>query len=224
MKRPKYEINNLEFTSDKALQSEISKRLKMYQFGEFLNQEDFKFMKLFFEKVHIYWKFKISDGLKDMRIKKNEKGRADSKSIVLINKHDEEVEISYTISKIKNRNYPREFREVMREVIRPQISNFRRNAFKSNSKLFCPIAKVEFTIDQSEVDHINPTFEEIVKTFISENKIELDSKLFPGPEEFDGTYRINSTELMVAFDNFHKEKCRLQVLSKDGHRTKTSNS
>ena len=220
-KQPKYIIADQQFYTKKDLQLAVRNIISKYSPGSYLQGNDFKFMIEYLHQCHIYWKYKSRSGVSKIEVVKNLKNPGTKGIILHLNCGEKEV-ISYTLSKIEKRNYNQEFRDVMRYVVKPQIYEAKTNYFNGNRYMICSVTNEPFTFEDCDVDHIEPEFEEIVKSFIDKFEIVITPDLFPDVKEFDGTYKLTDPRVTDLFCEYHRSVCNLQCVSKKGHKIITA--
>ncbi|THH36386.1 hypothetical protein [Neolewinella litorea] len=220
-KHPKYTITDKPFYTKTALQLAVRSKISGYSPGSYLQGKDFEFMTEYLRQCHIYWNYKSRSGVSKIEVVKNLKNPK-TKGIILHLKCGEKEVVSYTLSKIEKRNYNQEFRDVMRYVVKPQIYEAKTKYFDGNEYMICSVTKEPFAFEDCDVDHIDPEFEEIVKSFIDKFKISITPGLFPDVKDFDGTYKLTDTKVTDLFYNYHKSVCNLQCVSKNGHKIITA--
>src|SRR5690554_2016543 len=167
MAKKNYEIYNISFTSKKSVEAKAREILYKDSVNTYLEKEDFNFMMAYFEYFHIDWEQKKGQSGIKYIIRKNDNWR---KPCFWVKRYDgSETDISFKISSIENKKLYREFSAAMREAVKDQIRDFKKNSFLNNEILICPINNIEITISQCHVDHHNPSFDDLVKQFIDIN-------------------------------------------------------
>lgn len=178
----KYRIGNIELNTKSEIQKKAKEILYKGELNSNLEGDDLIFMTDFFSQFHHDWEVKKGVGLKAIkRVKEPVYGKYNGFRIERIDKTT--TEISYIIGNIQKKNYEREFNQALREVIEPQIIEFRKLAFKDSNIIHCQISGQTINIINSHVDHESPTFKELVKEFISKYEIELTPNLFPKEQQ-----------------------------------------
>jgi len=218
MAKKNYDIYNISFTSKKSAEAKAREILYKDIIDTCLDKEDFNFMMAYFEYFHIDWEQKKGQsGIKNITRKKDDY----RKPCYWIKRYDNsETDISFIISSIEKKNFYREFSAAMREAVKDQIGDFKKKSFLNNEILICPINNIEVTIIECHVDHHNPSFDDLVKRFIDDNKVKLTKELFPPSEDGIMHYMITDNNLTKSFYDFHLSNARLRITSANGNLTK----
>lgn len=212
----KYKIGNFKANTKTEIQLKAKDILYQGNLNSTVIGDDLDFMIKYFEEFHIDWKLKKGTGLKNIkRVKEPNYGKYRGYRIERVD--NSSTDISYIISNIQRKNYKREFNQAMRKVIKSQIIEFRNSAFQNNDILICPITQQSINTSNSHVDHINPTFDELLKSFITKYNIKLTSQLFPKEQDNQTEYDITDNEMKSNFFKFHKRKAKLRVVSIEGN-------
>lgn len=212
----KYKIRDFETNSKKGIEGKAREILKKDKPNTILEGEDYEFMIEYFSKFHCEWEQKKGKEIRAIRRIINPKfGR---NMAFWIERNDgSSTDISFIISNIEKKNYDREFRQAMRKVIDPQIVQFKDEAFKETDIILCPLTNQTVSKIGCHVDHFNPSFDKLIKTFISQNSIELKEELFPKGRDNQIEYDINDDEMKKQFYDFHKQNANLRVTSAKGN-------
>lgn len=110
-----------------------------------------------------------------------------------------------------NRTSATNIKRALRHAIRPQIEEFRKEN-PLNPLDICPIENKPLGSD-AEVDHYDPTFSELAKQWLEENK-----KIKAIPKSESEAIYVLEEPSQSNWIRFHKEKARLRWLSKEGNR------
>lgn len=187
--------------------------LNAYDFGQSLNQSDFKEI-LDLLETHPRKEEKIGVGIKQIRIAKL---KYQTKAFELVRLDDSTEYFSYT----KRINAPRtnstRFSEACRKAIQEDLRNVKQSYFDKHSKkgkVKCQETKELLTWEQLNIDHRQPnTFSVILDRFIELNKINLDKIEYV---EIDGECNeLADLELKQKFIEYHREKANLRIVKKD---------
>ena len=102
------------------------------------------------------------------------------------------------------------FNQVLRSIIYPQISIFKRGADKSVCKL-CNISLLTNNVE-IHIDHHEPQFHRIVSDFIQLNNIELPTDYISGGIMGEKFFNPEHQHIGDAFLKYHKDVAVLRVL------------
>lgn len=211
--RNKIKIGEKEFATKKDALNHYKTILNSYNFGDFLNEIDFKDILNLLE-THPRVKEKIGVGIDKVRISKVQ---YNTKSFELIRIDGSTEFFSYT----KRINAPKtnftKFREACRQVIQDDLKNVKLAYFEKNSKkgkVKCQESGELVKFEELNVDHRQPnTFSIIVDRFIELNKINIEKieylQIDGGPNE------LKDEILKQEFRKYHKNKANLRLVKKD---------
>lgn len=212
----KYRVGGFESNSKLSIQKIANRILYEGDLNSVIEGKDLEFMIDYFSQFHIHWKEKRGVGIKAIkRVKEPLYGK--HRAFIIERTDNTSTDISYWINKIQKKNYEQEFRQAMREVIKPQIMEYKRTAFETSSILICPLTKSPIHIANSHVDHYEPTFDELIKEFIMKFRIRLTPDLFPADQDNQIIYDINDESIKINFYSFHRERANLRVVSVEGN-------
>ncbi len=199
-----YKIGNYQATSKKKIQEKAKEILYQGSLNSKLEGINFEFMISYFQTFHIDWYLKKGKGVESiLRIKEPKYGKY--RAYKIERKDGTSTDISYIINNIQKKNYYREFKQAMRELVEPQIIEFRNNTFKNINNLTCPINKEIIFKYNSHVHHDNPSFDELIKSFIKKFDIRLSPDLFPKDLDNQIRYDINDDIIKNRFFYFIKK-------------------
>ncbi len=109
------------------------------------------------------------------------------------------------------------FSKACRTHVQDQIDCFRRKTFNNKPTLICALSGQFVTPKNCHIDHSDPTFEQIVKEFILQKKIDLDDVTYGG----DGRFKCFADVSMACeFAKLHREMAVLRVLSQQANLTR----
>lgn len=212
----KYKIIDFESNSKKGIEGKAREILKKNKPNTILESEDYEFMIEYFSKFHCEWKQKRGKGI--LAIRRIINPNFGKNMAFRIERIDgSSTDISFIINNIEKKNYNREFRQAMRKVIDPQIVKFKSEKFKETDIVLCPLTNQSVTKIGCHVDHYNPSFDKLIKTFISQNNIELKEELFPKGKDNQIEYDINDEKMKEQFYYFHKQNANLRITSAKGN-------
>jgi hypothetical protein len=166
----------------------------------------------YFESIHHEWKLKLGKGIKSIyRVLDKVYGKYRSFEIERLD--GSKTDISYIIQNIKAPNLKNDFNKALRYIVMPQILEFKKNKFNENKIQICPFTNEEITFSNCHVDHFNPSFDELVNSFVTENKInDLSSVLEPSKDN-QTISKISNKEIAKLFFDYHLKNANLQAVS-----------
>jgi len=208
----KIEINKIIFKNKKEAQEYARQILYNGPVGSLLNDSESEFMRAYFIYFHSNWKQKFGIGLKEFkRVKDHLTGRY--KAFEVIRKDGSKTDISYIASKKNKINKMRDFKKALRDVIYPQILEYKLSILpKIESRVNCQISGISISRWDCHIDHFDPTFEEIVQNFIvMENITNVDQLIL---QNKDNQYvpKIVDSELADRFYQYHLKVAKLRPL------------
>lgn len=209
-KRKPIQIGEQSFKYKKDALSHFKRILNSYEFGEYLDQDDFSDV-YHLLKNHPKAKEKIGVGIKQFRIKKSSYG---TKCFELIRSDSTTDHFSY-IKCINGARKPISvFRRACRKRIQEDLRSAKQNYFDNNSKdgrVKCQETGELLTWENLNVDHRQPnTFSVIVDRFIEVHDIDLEKIEYVN---YDGGGQVLVDEnLTESFREYHKEKANLRLV------------
>ncbi len=207
------QIGRLNFKYKKDVTAYFKKILNSYNFGEFLNNDDFQDV-LNLLKIHPHAKERIGAGIKKIKV---DETRYKMKCFNAI-RVDSSSEIFSYIKCINGSNSPlKKFSNTCRDAIADDLRLVKLSFFKGNSKkgrVKCQETGELSLWEELNVDHRQPnTFSVIVDRFIELHGIDLSSIEYI--ETIDNVYLFKDNDLTEKFKKYHKEKANLRLVRKD---------
>lgn len=212
----KYNIQGKEFKNKEEIKKYVRSIVDSYTDNTWLNPEDFNFI-MEIIKLHDEAESKIGPGIAGIWIKKNYPYMTRGFWITRTDGTITDFSWVKCIDKPKDHK-KRDFYAACRTSVKQQIIDFREEAFKDNNKIICPLSGEVLTKYHCHIDHIYPdTFENIVKNFIEEYNLNIDSvKVEPTKDgEIETKFKYNN--ISELFYNYHMEKAKLRVISKQAN-------
>jgi hypothetical protein len=207
-------INNTEFATI-AKAEEHARQISKAGVGTRLLQPEHDFMMDYFKTYHHDWINKRGVGIDYFYISKAIPYGTIGFKLVRID--GTEDDISYTISKIVKSNPKKDFILALRYLIRPQIQEYRDNAFRGKTVLVCPLTSNEVTQQSCHVDHHEPTFNEIAEGFIADRSIVDFEGLVQESAISKAEYILLNKTLEKDYYEYHQQRAKLRILSKTGN-------
>lgn len=141
----------------------------------------------------------------------------DSYMFIIHRKDGSIDDFSYLKCLSKNKDKPKKenWNAIFRGVIKNQIDSFKMAAYKEvgiESGFICSHTNLKYSKFHAHIDHVYPlTFDSILNEFITINKINLtDIELKHYKDEQP---KILNKEIFYAFQEFHKERAVLRIVS-----------
>jgi hypothetical protein len=171
-------------------------------------------------KQHPYFKQKEKCGIESIFIKKT----VFKKNGFFVKRIDgTTTDFSY-LKCLNGDNHKQEALAMFRKAIRQQIVDFRNIAFSNNSCLICPITNQIITKESCHIDHLNPTFNEMVTTFIKENNININDLEVGGKNQDNSMeYYFLDKKIECQWKTYHKNNAILRVTSIEGNLRRKKN-
>jgi len=208
----KYKINNIGFKTEKSVQEYAKNILYFGTVNSVLSKEEFNFMYSYFESIHHEWKLKLGKGIKSIhRVLDKVYGKYRSFEIERLD--GSRTDISYIIQNIKAPNLKNDFNKALRYIVMPQILEFKKNKFNESKIHICPFTNEEITFSNCHVDHFNPSFDELVNSFITENEINNLSNILEPSKDNQTISEISNKEIAKLFFDYHLKNANLQAVS-----------
>ena len=208
-------IGEKKFLTKKEALNHYKGILNSYDFGESINEQDFKEVLALLE-THPRKEEKKGVGVKQIRIAKL---KYKTKAFELVRLDGSTEYFSYT----KRINAPKtpitKFSKACRKAIQEDLQNVKQAYFDKHSKkgkVKCQETKELLPWEQLCVDHRQPnTFSVILDRFIELNKIEVE-KIEYIVIDGDGK-ELADSELKQKFIEYHREKANLRIVKKDNN-------
>lgn len=208
----KYNIDNIGFKTEKSAQEYAKNILYFGSVNSVLSEEEFNFMYSYFEAIHHEWKLKLGKGIKSIhRVLDKVYGKYRSFEIERLD--GSRTDISYIIQNIKAPNLKNDFNKALRYIVMPQILDFKKNKFNESKIHTCPFTNEEITFNNCHVDHFNPSFDELVNFFVTENKINNLSDVLEPSKDNQTISEISDKEIAKLFFDYHLKNANLQAVS-----------
>ena len=208
----KYIVLDKEFTSQKKAEESARDILYSDSINTILKENEKEYMLAYFEKFHHEWEFKKGVGIKNIcRVQEPIYGKVRAFAIKRID--GSETDISFIISSITGKNLKQKNSSAFRNVIEPQIIEFKSDTFSNKIFVTCPDTGKNLDLKNSHVDHVDPTFDEILKEFAILNNIDLEVNLLVESTDNQTKCELKDTEIANKFFVFHKNIAKLEVVS-----------
>lgn len=119
----------------------------------------------------------------------------------------------------KPASWEEKFKSACRNAVRTQIVEYRAKYFETGST--CMQTGVTVSIDDCHVDHCGDReFRHLLQAFIQEYNLDISDL---GYEHKNQSFFFSSPEIEESFASFHRERAKLQVVSKAYNLAKTKN-
>lgn len=213
--RQEINIGERKFSTKKEALNHYKEILNSYDFGESINEFDFKDILALLE-THPKKEEMKGIGVKIIRIAKL---KYNTKSFELVRLDNSTEIFSYT----KRINAPKtnitKFSEACRKAIQEDLRNVKQAYFDKYSKkgkVRCQETKELLFWEQLNVDHRQPnTFSVILDRFIELNSIDIEKIEYV---EIDGEgNELADLELKQKFIEYHREKANLRIVNKENN-------
>jgi hypothetical protein len=188
--------------------------LNSYNFGETLNESDFKEIKNLIQ-AHPDFENKFNFEINQIIVDKIKK--FNTKSFQVIKTDLNRVIFSY-LKCINGQHKSRtKFNKACRDTVQDDLRDVKLNYFKKysrNGKVKCQETGVLSKWEELVIDHRQPnTFSIIIDRFIEINNIDL--KTIEYDENIDGIYNFKEKDISEKFKKYHKEKANLRIIRKE---------
>ncbi len=217
-----YQLGTVKVKTKTKAQEFAKTILYRGEVGDALEGKELDFMLGFFETFHFGWAQKKGLGVAEVR-RQMEPNYGKHRAFTIERIDGSKTDISYTISNIQNDNAGKDFRTALRQIIKPQISQFRQRVFAECDTIICPLTKELVTAGTCHIDHLPPTFETLVKSYIKGHNLTDLRSLIKPHQDNQTTEELNDPEMVKDFYYFHKINARLRVLSPTGNLSHAKN-
>lgn len=213
-----YQINGITFSTKGKLEEYAKGILYSGNINDPLIGDDFLFMFDYFKTLHVEFDLKEGCGIKEI-VKIVEPMYGKYRGFKIIRLDETETDISYKISNISKKSLLRDLKEALRQVVEPQVHEFKLRALSGDPETKCPFTGEKLSYGYSHVDHDSPTFHELVKEFCMRKSI--DESVIPSiisePSDNQLVSEITDDSIRMEFWDFHAENANLRLLSPTGN-------
>jgi|688.fasta_scaffold582027_2 hypothetical protein len=210
--RSKYLIDNIPFKTDKDAQNYARCILYTNSPNTVLNEQELKFMASYFQAIHHDWTNKVGVGILNIRrVMDSVYGKHRAFQIERVD--GSLTDISYIIANIKAPKVDQTFKQALRWVIEPQIIEYKRAVFSRCPVINCPVSGEALMMGYCHADHYDPTFEEIVKDFVSTYEIYDYSKVVATSRDNQTKAELKDESIAKLFYEYHKSKAVIRLVS-----------
>lgn len=104
----------------------------------------------------------------------------------------------------------------LRSAIRPQIDEFRTEAFRATDRLICPVTGDTVMLGNHHVDHATP-FQKLVDAWLAEQQLTLEKIDVDPHGDGDIEDRITDPALAASWAAFHRAYARLRIVTREAN-------
>lgn len=213
-----YTVNGKEFPTKGKLEEYAKSILYSGGINEPLTGEDFAFMYEYFKALHVEFDMKEGCGIKQI-VKIVEPMYGKYRGFKIVRVDETETDISYKISNIAKKSLFRDLKEAFRQVVEPQVHDFKLRSFAEGNIVSCPFTGERLSYGYSHVDHESPTFHDLVAIFCARKGIteaEIPS-IISAPADNQLVSTIIDETVRADFWTFHEDNAKLRLLSPLGN-------
>ncbi|KZK94105.1 MULTISPECIES: DUF3223 domain-containing protein [unclassified Pseudovibrio] len=119
----------------------------------------------------------------------------------------------------QRRSHPDRVSEAFRQAVRPYILRWRDNTFnKHGGQIICPVTHSTIKQFKCHVDHLSPTFTDLVAEFLHLENVDADciSVEISHGEQVEAVFSDN--DFRQRWIGFHNKNAKLRIVSIEGHR------
>jgi len=199
----KYIVNEIIFNSKKELSDYIKNIINNYSRGMNLNKQDFEFIKCLFENHPKYYE-KSGCGIKNIQVRFN---GINSNEFYIVREDGTSIDISWHKCIMGDSNLAI-LKKVARNEVAFYVIEFKKNSFKDNYHLKCPISGDVITYHTSHVDHENK-FDLLFNEFFKK----IDINKFEFIDNRGSDKKFKDRILAEKWIDFHNTNAKLRVVS-----------
>ena len=129
---------------------------------------------------------------------------------------------NFGITKVGQPSPMAQLTQAARKATRGSQEAFKKKFFAANPEPICPVTGEPMVFAEAHVDHVSPQFKEILDGFLKQEGIDKEDPLKNIELERTGSGKNLPEPLLTRFREFHDSRAMLQVVSKNGHRSLTS--
>ena len=212
------------FKTKTALAEEVRGLVARQRVNRPVTGADLRFLLALF-RHHYQWADKCGPGVAAVEVRWNhEPGHAPTKGLWLTRADGSEVDISWRVC-LDGKNRMADLKTAFRHEVGDQVRAFAEAEFLLGP-VRCPVTD-ELVPHRhgADVDHAPPvTFDRLVADFLAASGLSADPAAVPVEDVPGRVYltRLADRQLGQAWQEFHRSKAVLRVLSRAGHRQVTS--
>lgn len=208
---PAFVIGKTCFASKSAARSAIQSILYHYKPGDRIDESDGQFL-LEVISLHPHASLKIGCGIEFFSVEQYPWNQGFS----LIRVDGTKTDWSFLVC-LTPPTPAQEANKGFRTEIRVQIKDFRCALFREGHPV-CALTGVPLINDLStHIDHHDPTYDELLKTFLEQQHLELHNVAVNATQDNDlETYLVDRT-LAMAWQTFHKKHAKLRAVTKQAN-------
>jgi hypothetical protein len=212
-----FTLGEFTYSSKNELKLKLSKYLQATPSGHIITE--YSKIKQLTDLLYLHYDYtrKIGSGIKFFFVKRNEVG---SGKCFAIRRTDESIETFSYKSCLDGDTQTKRAKtlEALRFAIKGHMRAYRESLnYPIRCALSNEVIKSPFEL---HVDHVKPTFYEIVSEFLHSKSMELEHIKIIGNGE---SIRLSDNDISNEFYRFHARKAVYQALTKEAHIEKTKN-
>jgi hypothetical protein len=200
-------IGDTAYPTKKAAGDAVRQILYAYPIGATLSDDHAQFIADVLE-LHAERDQKIGVGIVSFQVEQNE----GSRGFWLTRTDGTRTDFSF-LSCLTPRTPEADARAAFRSEVRDQIAKFRADAFAGTILMACPITgELIRQASSAHVDHFNPTFDELLKSFIP-NEALASVQVIPTSDGETET-RLADRVIATRWAEFHRMHAHLRIVSR----------
>lgn len=208
-KRQPITVAGATFKTKKALLERIQGILYRYQPEDALTPADCAFMRAVLER-HPSACEKIGCGVTAIKVHTTDYGNL---GFYLVRTDGSWTDFSF-MHCLTPRTQLNDFKKACRNMVFPQIQEFKNRAFAECGMIPCAVSGDWLTKSQAHVDHTPPdTFEAILADFIAAQGIDPETVEIDGYSDGEMDKRLANDELTNSWMHYHAYRAKLRIVS-----------
>ena len=206
-------FGNYHFRTKKSATDEIRTRISKYSHKEKLDNDDELFFRSLFT-LHGNYEDKKGAGIDHIEVEIDE---FRNHCLYIHRDDDTKIDISW-VTCLKQKTQKQIVSNAFGRAVKERIITFKETQLLLVPK--CPYLEIELTKENSNVTYRNPTFNELIDSFLAERNLNYELVELTNPEATDGDQRGQLTDdtLKEEWKDFHKEKANLKLISAKANR------
>jgi hypothetical protein len=209
-------FGSYQFRTKNSAIEEARRRINNYEAGDKLNEDDELFFASLFT-LHSEYSKKKGVGIDNIKV---ERDFHNNRCLYIHRIDGTEEECSWGHC-IKPATQKQIVSMAFRRAVKERVMEYK-NVNLPKVKV-CPVLGTHLTHDNSHVSYLDPSFDQLLNDFLSQNGLTIDSVKLTNPKPDDADQRgiLSNNNLAILWNEFHAKHACLQLLSSKANLRKT---
>lgn len=204
-------FGDYSFGSKKSAREEAQRRINKYEAGDTLQPDDEKFFASLFT-LHSQYDDKIHDGIDHIEVERDLGNRC----LFIHRVGGSKIDCSWTEC-IAPATLKTIGSAAFRRAVKDFIVAYKISQLEEVDT--CPILGTDLNFNNSHVSYASPSFQNLLKTFLQEYDLDVESVELTNPDPEDGDQRgkVTDQDLVERWRDYHQQNAQLQLLSEEAN-------